>query len=87
MTAAGPKIAKSDTGTEAVISGVRLTSTHDGEAALSIELTFPNGGRSRVQINAVEAADVMAAAGVASADALVGHSWAVLDVRQPKFMG
>lgn len=69
------------------ISDVRLTSTHDGEAALVVELTFPNGGRSNVQINAVEAADVMAAAGVASADALIGHPWTVLDVRQPKFMG
>lgn len=71
----------------ATISDVQLTSTHDGEAALVIELAFPNGGRSKVQINATEAADVMAAAGVASADALVGHPWTVLDVRQPKFMG
>lgn len=72
---------------ETLISRVQLTTTHDGEAALAIELTFANGGRSKVQINAVEAADVMAAAGVASADALVGHPWTVLDVRQPKFMG
>ena len=72
---------------EALISGVQLTSTHDGEAALAIELTFPNGGRSKVQINALEAADVMAAAGVASAEGLVGQPWTVLDVRQPKFMG
>ncbi|WP_380875482.1 hypothetical protein ACFB49_04800 [Sphingomonas sp. DBB INV C78] len=71
----------------ATISDVRLTATHDGEAALAIELLFPNGGRSQVHINAEEAADVMAAAGVASADALVGHPWTVLNVRDPKFMG
>lgn len=70
-----------------IISLVQLTSTHDGEAALVIELTFANGGRSKVHINAEEAADVMAAAGVASIDALIGQPWTVLNVRDPKFMG
>ncbi|MDX3883318.1 MULTISPECIES: hypothetical protein [Sphingomonadales] len=69
------------------IASVQLTSTHDGEAALVIELMFANGGRSKVHINAEEAADVMAKAGVASADALVGHPWTVLQVRDPSFMG
>ncbi|SNS78778.1 hypothetical protein SAMN06295912_11633 [Sphingomonas laterariae] len=71
----------------ATISRVQLTATHDGEAAVAIELTFPNGGRSQVHINADEAVDVLALAGVASVDALVGHPWTVLDVRDPKFMG
>lgn len=70
----------------AIISCVRLTPTHDGEAALVIELSFPNGGRSNVQINSEEAADVMARAGVRSADALVGQPWTVLQVRNPSFI-
>lgn len=70
----------------AVISHVRLTPTHDGEGALVIELRFPNGGRSNVQINSEEAADVMARAGVRTADALVGHPWTVLQVRDPDFI-
>lgn len=71
----------------ALISAIRLTPTHDGEAALVVELRFDNGGRSTIQLDATSAAEVMARAGVASAAELVGRSWTVLDVRVPVFTG
>lgn len=71
----------------AVIDTVRLTPTHDGEAALVIGLRFENGGRSNVQINADEVRAVMAKAGVGNAMDLVGRCWTVLDVKTPDFLG
>jgi hypothetical protein len=71
----------------AIISQVRCAPTHDGEAAFVIELRFPNGGRSTVQINGEEAADVMKSAGVREVEELVGHPWTVLDIRTPCFTG
>ena len=65
----------------AIISAVRLTPTHDAEAALVVELRYPNGGRSTVQIDGADAVAVMQRAGVASAVELVGLSWTVLRVR------
>lgn len=69
-----------------MIEAVRLTPTHDGEAATVVTLRFANGGRSRVQIDADGLRRVMAKAGVGSAADLVGKSWAVLDVEEPVFM-
>lgn len=71
---------------DAVIEALRLTPTHDGEAALVITLRFANGGRSKVQIDADGMRRVMARAGVDNALDLVGRSWAVLDVGEPAFM-
>lgn len=71
----------------AVIDAVRLTPTHDGEAALVIGLRFANGGRSNVQIDAGEIRAVMAKAGVGNAMDLVGRCWTVLDVKTPAFLG
>lgn len=70
-----------------VIDTVRLTPTHDGEAALVIGLRFANGGRSNVQIAADEVRAVMAKAGVDNAMDLVGRCWTVLDVKTPAFLG
>jgi hypothetical protein len=72
---------------EAVIRGVRLTPTHDGESALVIELGFAGGGRSTVQIDGAGTRAVMAKANVASASDLVGLPWTVLDVGDPAFVG
>jgi hypothetical protein len=71
---------------EARIEAVRLTPTHDGEAALAVTLRFANGGRSQVQIDADGLRRVLARAGVGHAAELVGRSWVVLDVAQPAFM-
>jgi hypothetical protein len=68
--------------TEATISGIQLTSTHDGETALVVELTYSNGGRSKVHIGAADAAQVMARAGVSNANDLIGHPWSVLEIRR-----
>jgi len=71
---------------DARIEAVRLTPTHDGEAAMVVTLRFANGGRSKVQIDADGLRRVMAKAGVGSAADLIGKSWAVLDVEEPAFM-
>jgi len=70
-----------------MISAVRLTPTHDGEAALAVELRYPNGGRASVQVEGRDAEAVMARAGVNSATDLVGHSWTVLQVRDVRGPG
>jgi len=70
-----------------VIDAVRLTPTHDGEAALVVTLRFANGGRSKVQIDAEGVRRVMARAGVGNALDLIGRDWAVLDIGEPAFTG
>ncbi|WP_157220266.1 hypothetical protein [Flavisphingomonas formosensis] len=65
----------------ATITAVQITPTHDGEASVVVELTYANGGRSKIHINAPDAAQVMARAGVASAIELIGHPWSVLEIR------
>lgn len=72
---------------EAIVDTVRLTPTHDGEAALVVGLKFPGGGRSNVQIDASGMRAVLAKAGVANVNDLVGRSWSVLDVHHPIFLG
>jgi len=67
--------------TTATITAVELAPTHDGEAAVVVELTYANGGRSKIHISAPDAALVMARAGVASAMELIGHPWSVLEIR------
>ncbi len=46
-----------------------------------VELRYPNGGRSTVQIGGADAVAVLQRAGVASATELVGLPWTVLRVR------
>lgn len=70
-----------------MIDAIRLTATHDGEAAMVVELRFPAGGRSRVQLDGEGLRKVMARAGVADASELVGRSWSVLDVNDTPFIG
>lgn len=73
--------------TGTVIHAVRLTPTHDGDAALVVELRFAGGGRSTVQIEADGVRAVMLKAGVDNAMDLVGQPWTVLDVNRPTFVG
>tara|TARA_R110001599_G_scaffold196210_2_gene392717 strand:- start:37307 stop:37534 length:228 start_codon:yes stop_codon:yes gene_type:complete len=61
-----------------VVSAIQLTPTHDGEAACAVELTFPGGGRSMVQLDSAGLARVMARAGVHKLSGLVGLAWTVL---------
>lgn len=67
---------------EAVISAVHLAPTHDGEAALVVELRYPNGGTASVQLEGADTAAVMSRARVTSAAELVGRPWTVLQVRE-----
>ncbi len=71
----------SNTPTRPLIREVRLAPTHDGEAALLVELIFPNGGVSTVQVEGQDAAAVMARANAKTASDLVGLPWTVLQVR------
>lgn|GEM_PF-2114662 len=61
-----------------VVSAIQLTPTHDGEAACAVELTFPGGGRSMVQLDSAGLARVMAQADVHNLSGLVGLTWTVL---------
>lgn len=66
----------------ALIRAVHLGPTHDGEAAMVVELSYPNGGAASVHIGGEDIAAVMARAGVSSAAELVGLPWTVLQVRE-----
>lgn len=65
----------------ATIANVQLTPTHDGEAALVVEVTYPNGGRTQVQIESCDVPAVMSNAGARSLEDLIGHPWTVLQIR------
>ncbi|MBN7795899.1 hypothetical protein [Parahaliea mediterranea] len=71
----------------AVICAVHLAPTHDGEAAMVVELRYPNGGTATVQVAGGDTAAVMARAGVATAAGLVGQPWTVLQVREVRGSG
>lgn len=68
-----------------IIDGIRMTPTHDGKAAVIVELKFDNGGTSIVQIESDDMLAVMQNANVGNAFDLIGMSWKVLDVRKPVF--
>lgn len=70
----------------AVISGILGTPTHDGEGWFVIELMFPGGGRSKLQMTGAEAARVVARAGTTTIDELIGKPWTVLQIRPAEFM-
>lgn len=62
----------------ATIASVQLTPTHDGEAALVVELVYPNGSHARVQIDSRSTAGIMARANARQLGELVGLPWTVL---------
>jgi len=59
--------------TEAVIAA-----GHDGRAELVVELTYANGATSRVRLDEEMAEPVLAAAGIACIEDLVGRRWDIL---------
>lgn len=59
----------------AVISDVRLGAAHDGEAELMVTLTFANGGRSVVALDAAAASALMDVCGAQDTAALIGQGW------------
>ena len=65
----------------ATITSVQLTPTHDGEAALVVEISYSNGGRAQVQIESCDVSAVMQKAGARSLEQLIGHPWTVLQIR------
>lgn len=64
--------------TLARVRAVQLTPTHDGEAACAVQLEFPGGGRSVVQLDSAGLARVMAEADLTDLSGLVGRPWTVL---------
>lgn len=62
----------------AIVSKVQLTPTHDGEAACAVQLRFPDGGQSVVQLDNTGLARVLAQAGLVEISGLVGKPWTVL---------
>ena len=67
MSAPAPRI------TEAV-----LAAGHDGRAELVVEVTYPNGATARVRLDEEAAEPVLAAAGIARIEDLVGRPWDIL---------
>lgn len=65
----------------ATICDAQLTPTHDGEAALVVEIRYPNGGVAKVQIEPSDVPVVMEKAGARSLADLVGKPWTVLKIR------
>ena len=65
----------------AQIIDVQLTPTHDGEAALVVEIRYPNGGRARVQIEPADVPAVMRRTGASSLADLIGQPWHILQIR------
>jgi hypothetical protein len=70
---------------EAVIVGVALAPTHDGDTALLVELSYPEGGRATVQVEPHSVGKILANAKVLTAEQLIGCSWSVLNVRDAVF--
>lgn len=63
------------------IIDAQLTPTHDGEAALVVEIRYPNGGKAKVQIEPGDVPAVMEKAGARSLVDLIGQPWTVLQIR------
>ena len=59
----------------AVVVAARAVAGHDGAAELLIDLRYENGVLGHVTLDAATGFELMAAAGAASFDALVGRPW------------
>lgn len=60
---------------EAVIVGAQIAAGHDGAAELLVTLRYPNGGESRVAIDAEAGFALMRNCGVADLAGLAGQPW------------
>lgn len=61
-----------------VIVEAGLGPGHDGRAELVVELRYPSGARRSVSLAEEAVTDALDAAGVASAEELIGRPWTVL---------
>jgi hypothetical protein len=60
------------------ITEALIAAGHDGRAELVVEVTFANGATARVRLDEEAAEPVLASAGIARIDDLVGRSWDIL---------
>jgi hypothetical protein len=65
------------------ITDAAIAAGHDGRAELVVEVTYANGASARVRLNEEAAEPVLAAAGVARIDNLVGRPWDTLAPAAP----
>jgi hypothetical protein len=62
----------------AVIAAARTTGGHDGNAALVLDVRYPNGAIGEITLDGGTGLLLMAFCGADDAAALVGQSWRVL---------
>jgi hypothetical protein len=60
------------------ITEALIAAGHDGRAELVVEVTYANGGTARVRLDEEAAEPVLASAGIARIDDLVGRPWDIL---------
>jgi hypothetical protein len=61
-----------------VIAATALAAGHDGRAELVLELAYPNGARTHLNVTEEAVARALDAAGVTSLEDLEGQPWTVL---------
>lgn len=67
--------------TDATIDEARIAPGHDGKAELLVFISYDNGARDHVTLDAVAAARLMEKCQVCAIEQLQGHSWRqLLDV-------
>ena len=60
------------------ITDAAIAAGHDGRAELVLEVTYANGATARVRLDEEAADPVLAAAGIARIEELVGKRWDIL---------
>ena len=62
----------------AIITRATVVGGHDGRAEIEVEMTYDNGGRSTIALDADACLASLDRAGIASIDQLVGQPWSVV---------
>lgn len=62
----------------AIITRASVVGGHDGRAEIEVEMTYDNGGRSTIALDAEVCLASLDRAGIASIDQLVGQPWSVV---------
>jgi hypothetical protein len=62
----------------AIISRASIVGGHDGRAEIEVELTYDNGGRASISLDAEACTASLDRAGIASIEDLVGRPWSVV---------
>jgi hypothetical protein len=60
------------------ITDAAIAAGHDGRAELVVEVTYTNGASARVRLDEEAAEPVLAAAGIARIEDLIGRPWDTL---------